>query len=111
MMPACVFCDIANGVTEAQVLRRWLGVWAFVPLNPVVDGHVLVVPRAHVVDALESPAVTAEVMRRAAQIAPRPCNIITSAGVEATQTVMHLHVHVVPRRAGDGLALPWTGQA
>jgi histidine triad (HIT) family protein len=39
-----------------------------------------------------------------------PCNIITSVGAEATQTVFHLHLHVVPRRFGDGLALPWTGQ-
>jgi len=37
-----------------------------------------------------------------------PCNVITSVGREATQSVFHLHVHVVPRREGDGLALPWT---
>jgi histidine triad (HIT) family protein len=51
-------------------------------------------------------------MSRAAQWA-RTCgdaNLITSVGSAATQTVFHLHVHVVPRRAGDGLALPWTSQ-
>lgn len=37
-------------------------------------------------------------------------NLITSRGGAATQTVFHLHVHVVPREAGDGLALPWTPQ-
>jgi diadenosine tetraphosphate (Ap4A) HIT family hydrolase len=37
-------------------------------------------------------------------------NFITSAGRDATQTVFHLHIHIVPRHAGDGLALPWTGQ-
>jgi histidine triad (HIT) family protein len=36
------------------------------------------------------------------------CNIITSVGSAATQTVRHLHVHVVPRRRGDGLQLPWS---
>jgi histidine triad (HIT) family protein len=51
--------------------------------------------------------VTAAVMRRAAELATPPCNIITSAGTEATQTVFHLHVHIVPREAGDGLELPW----
>lgn len=35
-------------------------------------------------------------------------NIITSRGSAATQTVYHLHLHVVPRREGDGLGLPWT---
>lgn len=83
---------------------------AIVPLNPVTEGHVLVIPRWHVVDAVQEPQVTADVMRCAAELAERPCNIITSSGGEATQSVFHLHVHVVPRREGDGLALPWTDQ-
>ena len=51
-------------------------------------------------------------MRRAAELmAERPAaNLITSKGREATQSVFHLHVHVVPRAAGDGLPLPWTPQ-
>lgn len=36
--------------------------------------------------------------------------VITSIGADATQTVFHTHIHVVPRRPGDGLTLPWTGQ-
>lgn len=47
-------------------------------------------------------------MYRAAEIAPHPSNLITSAGAEATQSVFHLHVHIVPRGENDGLALPWT---
>jgi histidine triad (HIT) family protein len=43
----------------------------------------------------------------AAAIMPDAFNIITSAGRDATQTVDHLHLHLVPRRPGDGLALPW----
>jgi hypothetical protein len=38
------------------------------------------------------------------------CNLITSVGADATQSVRHLHIHVVPRREGDGLMLPWSGQ-
>ncbi|OHT47970.1 hypothetical protein BKG71_25700 [Mycobacteroides chelonae] len=37
-------------------------------------------------------------------------NVITSIGPDATQTVFHTHIHVVPRRENDGLHLPWTGQ-
>lgn len=103
----CVFCRIVDGVEEAHVVVEWADAVAFVPLHPVVDGHVLVVPRRHVIDALESPSTTCLVMRHAAEIAIRPCNLITSAGAEATQTVMHFHAHIVPRAAGDGLNLPW----
>ncbi|AEY85311.1 hypothetical protein SHJG_p1121 (plasmid) [Streptomyces hygroscopicus subsp. jinggangensis 5008] len=75
-------------------------------------GHVFVLPRVHVEDAGTDPEVTAAVMRRAAELmAEHPAaNLITSKGAAATQTVYHLHVHVVPRQEGDGLPLPWTPQ-
>lgn len=110
--PDCVFCRIVDGEAPATVVAEWSEAIAIVPINPVTDGHVLVLPFAHVADATTSPHVTAAVMRRAAEYAERhqAVNLITSRGRDATQTVFHLHVHVVPRRAGDGLALPWTGQ-
>jgi histidine triad (HIT) family protein len=87
---------------------------AFQPLDPVTAGHFLVVPKRHVSHALESPAAAGLALKFAGYLANRmeleACNFITSAGELATQTVFHLHVHVIPRRAGDGLALPWTGQ-
>lgn len=102
----CPFCNYAGPVLEvygdALIIE---------PLNPVVAGHVLVIPKKHVPDALTSPALTGLVMEYAARYASQhagTCNIITSAGPEATQTVFHLHVHIVPRHAGDGLRLPWT---
>lgn len=107
---SCVFCDIVKGDAPAQIVAQWDDAIAFVPLNPVTDGHTLVVPREHVANAHVKPWVTGAVMRRAAAYWNGPCNIITSVGVEATQTVFHLHVHVVPRRRDDGLHLPWTDQ-
>ena len=67
-------------------------------------------PRVHVPDAGTDPDVTAAVMRRAAELMAEhgAANLITSRGAAATQTVFHLHVHVVPRRPGDGLMLPWS---
>lgn len=107
MTESCVFCRIIAGREPATVLRRWDDAIAIVPLSPVADGHVLIIPAVHVADYTEDPDVTAVVARRAAEIAPYPSNLITSAGREATQSVGHLHAHVVPRHYNDGLALPW----
>lgn len=109
-MTGCVFCEIIARRAPARFVRTWSDVVAFEPLSPVTDGHVLVVPDRHVVDFVEDRWVTGRVMECAADLARRPMNLITSAGAEATQTVFHLHVHLVPRRVGDGLALPWTSQ-
>lgn len=108
-MTSCVFCQrIAAGEYDHEDISSV----AFEPLNPVTPGHLLVVPKRHVADAVERPLVTADTMDFAAHLASSvgPCNLITSVGPEATQSVFHLHIHIVPRRAGDGLALPWTGQ-
>jgi histidine triad (HIT) family protein len=85
----------------------------FAPLNPVTPGHLLIVPKTHVKDAASSPDITAYTYRLAAQLAKEQggsFNLITSAGNPATQSVHHLHIHYIPRVAGDDLHLPWTGQ-
>lgn len=103
----CIFCSIVRGEAPARVVQEWPDAMAIVPLSPVVDGHQLVIPKRHVVDAASDPETSAIAMLRAAEIAPWPSNIITSLGAEATQSVFHLHLHIVPRAENDGLALPW----
>lgn len=66
-MNDCIFCQIIHGQSPTQILKKWDDAIAIVPLNPVVPGHVLVVPREHVKDALENTEVTAAVMKRAAK--------------------------------------------
>lgn len=107
MAEACVFCAIIAGDEPGTIVREWPGVIALEPLAPVVAGHLLVIPTDHVRDAIEDPDVTAKTMHAAAELATAPCNIIASVGREATQSVFHLHLHVVPRAEDDGLALPW----
>ncbi|KOU62106.1 hypothetical protein ADK57_25955 [Streptomyces sp. MMG1533] len=84
-------------------------------MNPATDGHVLVVPRIHVADFTTDPDVTGATAKRAAELAQAhdlvSANLITSKGRAATQSVFHLHLHLVPRRAGDGLLLPWSEPA
>lgn len=106
----CVFCAIVAGVSPAEFAGQWHDTVAFYPLDPVADGHVLVVPRQHVTSAAHAPYTYGIVSARAALLAGEhaSANIITSVGEPATQSVFHLHVHVVPRTPGDGLALPWS---
>ncbi|MFC0533137.1 HIT family protein [Phytohabitans kaempferiae] len=103
----CVFCAIIAGTEPATIINRWPDAIAIVPRHPVTTGHLLVIPTVHVRDALQDPTVTGTCMSRAAQLARHACNLITSVGSPATQTVFHLHIHIVPRHSGDGLALPW----
>ncbi|MFC8490735.1 HIT family protein [Streptomyces sp. NPDC057235] len=109
-MDDCVFCQIVAGASPAEVVRDWPEAMAIVPLNPVTPGHVLVIPKAHVADFAVNAETSAATMHRASELAAdvrRPMNLITSRGREATQSVFHLHLHLVPRAEGDGLALPW----
>lgn len=106
----CPFCEIVAGRAPATIVGEWSDTLAIVPLNPVVDGHTLVIPREHVRDAVIDPAVTATTMQRAAEFTrdhwPH-ANILTSIGKPATQSVFHLHIHAIPRREDDWLMLPW----
>lgn len=111
-MNDCVFCNTSKIASEIEqhFAADGSNVWVFEPLGPVVPGHMLVVPEVHVADATEDPYVTAMTMGVAAKVAQRhrSANIITSIGTPATQSVFHLHLHVIPRVNGDGLRLPWS---
>jgi diadenosine tetraphosphate (Ap4A) HIT family hydrolase len=107
----CVFCSIIAGRAPAIVVREWDDAIAIQPHGGgVTDGHLLVISRTHVSDVAADPAVSGATMARAAELAAGlpGAHVITSRGAAATQTVQHLHIHVVPRTAGDGLPLPWT---
>lgn len=110
MTAPCPFCTLLTSPSDREI-RQWNpSTVSFTPLDPIVNGHTLVVPRQHVADLTVQPNLTAKLFEVVAFVARElwPCNVITSAGVEATQSVFHLHVHVVPRRYDDGLQLPWT---
>lgn len=107
----CPFCEIGAGRAPATFIRQWDDVFAIVPLGPVTLGHTLIIPRTHVRDFTDSLDITQQVMYCAGELARdiglRNCNLITSMGEVATQSVFHLHVHLVPRSVNDRLALPW----
>jgi histidine triad (HIT) family protein len=104
----CPFCAIVAGQAPATVLAEGPRVLIFQPLQPHAPGHALVVPRQHVADAWEDPDLTGLVFAAAARfLGRRQGNLLTSNGPLATQTVRHLHVHVVPRSERDGLHEDW----
>jgi len=112
----CVFCEIVAGAAPARVVDETAQTLTFLPVNPAHAGHVLVVPRHHVADIWEldgptAAAVGSAVLRaaHAVRAAHRPegLNVIQSSGAVATQSVPHLHVHVVPRYQGDRMPRLW----
>lgn len=108
MKNKCVFCEKIKNMK----LHWSVEVVDFEPLNPVVPGHRLVVPVKHVSSYISDHKITALVMEQASLLGRKlaDSNLITSNGEYATQSVFHLHVHIVPRRKDDGLKLPWTNQ-
>lgn len=107
----CPFCEIVAGRAPATFVHEWSDAIAIVPLDPVVDGHVLVIPKTHVADFTTDPSVTGATAQRAAELARdldlMSANLITSKGRAATQSVFHLHQHLAPPAENDGLTLPW----
>jgi len=110
--PDCIFCKIVKHEAEARVEYADEYTIAFHPIDPVTPNHLLVIPKFHVSDFTEHPEYALDAIYRAGIMAKRfdNVNLITSKGTDATQSVMHLHFHIVPRHKDDGLHLPWTGQ-
>ena len=113
----CPFCEIVQrDDPDAREVYRDEHVVAFFPTEPAVLGHTMVVPREHVPDIWSLSDETAEHLARATvrlaaavreAVEPEGLNIIQSNGEAATQSVFHLHVHLVPRWDGDAIGPIW----
>ncbi len=106
----CIFCAIAAGTIPAQVVFGDEHTTAFLDARPVFKGHVLVVPREHVVtlgdlpDSLIDPYFrTVRLISAAVPAALGAQGTFVAANNVVSQSVPHLHTHVVPRTKGDGL--------
>lgn len=107
--PDCIFCKIGQHEAEATIVEESPRHIIIEPLGPHAPGHVLVMPKDHLRDATTAPIRTGHVIERAARYAERfeAAQILTSIGAAATQTVFHLHLHVIPRGPDDGLDPDW----
>ncbi len=106
----CVFCSIVSGDLPADVVLDEPHLLGFLDRRPVFKGHVLLVPRRHVDTLLELPTDLHATLLGATQRLARAA--VEGLGAQGTfvamnnvvsQSVPHLHVHVVPRTKGDGL--------
>lgn len=108
--PACVFCQIASGDTPAQIVYQDEHSLAFLDRHPLFPGHVLLCPRRHYETLIDLPDELAQPMMKTTQLLARALETAVEAegtfiavNNRVSQTVPHLHIHVVPRRRRDGL--------
>ena len=107
---SCVFCAIVAGETPAHVVLDDEGFLAFLDIRPLFEGHVLLVPKAHHEAIWDlPPELAAPLLERTQRlsVAVRDAmgakGIFNAANNIVSQSVPHLHVHVVPRAPKDGL--------
>ena len=106
----CVFCSIVSGQVPAEIVLDEPDFVAFLDVRPLFKGHTLLVPRAHLVTLLDLPAGLRDGFVEASQ--RLAAAVVDGLGAQGSfvamnnvvsQSVPHLHVHVVPRTKGDGL--------
>ncbi|KQY63527.1 MULTISPECIES: HIT family protein [unclassified Nocardioides] len=107
---SCVFCAIVAGETPAEVVLETSDLLAFLDQRPVFKGHMLLVPKEHVVTLPDLPArLRAPFLEAGQRLATA---VVEGLGAQGSfvainnvvsQSVPHLHLHVVPRTKGDGL--------
>lgn len=111
-MSSCIFCDIATGKAPASVVYRDDKCMAFMDIQPVTAGHLLVIPLAHAAGLADLDAHLGghifQVAQRLASGIRRSglkadgVNFLLADGEAAGQEVFHVHLHVFPRFGGDG---------
>lgn len=113
----CIFCKIIEGISPVSIAYEDEKVLAFPPIQPVNDGHILVVPKKHApyLDDLDE-QTTLHIIRIARKIAVairkskyrcEGINLFVADGEAAGQEVFHFHLHVYPRFKGDGFGFKY----
>ncbi|GIH04157.1 hypothetical histidine triad (HIT) protein [Rhizocola hellebori] len=104
----CLFCAIAAGKQPAFMVHSDDAVVAFLDTRPVFKGHVLVIPRPHIETLIDLPEVgpffeRVQAAARAVEEGLQADGTFVAMNNRISQSVPHLHAHVVPRRKKDGL--------
>jgi len=106
----CLFCRIVSGEVPAVVVYEDANTFAFLDHRPLFPGHTLLVPREHYETLADLPAAqvgplfkNAQLLSRAVESAMEAEGSFVAMNNRVSQSVPHLHVHIVPRRRKDGL--------
>lgn len=112
----CIFCKIANGDIPSNTVYEDNDFRAVLDLGPATKGHALILPKDHAANLLELPDdIAAKALVAAKAVAAKlktrlnadGINIVQNNGEVAGQTVMHFHIHVIPRYSDDGQKIGW----
>ena len=112
----CIFCKIANGEISSKTIYEDESFRVILDLSPATKGHALILPKSHADNLYELPVeVAAKVLPVAQQVATKikeklSCdglNLVQNNGETAGQTVMHFHLHLIPRYTDDGQQINW----
>ena len=112
----CIFCKIIAGEIPCFKIFEDDDSLAFMDINPVSRGHCLIIPKEHGANLLEvSDAALAAAARTAKKVAravdktldPQGLNLLQCNGEAAAQSVLHFHLHVIPREMGKNIAMNW----
>lgn len=115
-MTDCVFCKIRDGQIPSMKVFEDDRTLAFMDINPLGPGHCLVIPKAHAatlfeadLEDLHAVIATAQQVARAIReaLAPDGLNMLQANGAAAFQSVLHFHLHLIPRWANDGKGFDW----
>ena len=113
----CIFCKIANGEIPSKTIYEDNKFRVILDLGPATKGHALILPKEHADNLFELPEdIASEVLPVAKQVAGKmkknlKCtglNLVQNNGEIAGQTVMHFHLHMIPRYEDDGQKIQWT---
>ena len=114
-MDDCVFCRIVKGVESASIVYSDERIMAFMDIQPVNPGHVLVIPKTHAAQLSElDPELGAYMFKVAMRVAGalrqsgvkcEGINLLLADGKAASQDIFHVHLHLVPRFRGDGFGM------
>lgn len=108
----CPFCQIAARQLPATIIYENQWTMAILPKNPAVDGHLLAIPKQHVTSILAcDEEIWVQVTKTAKKVATdcvksgnfEGINFLSAHGAAAQQSVNHLHIHLIPRKEGDGI--------
>ena len=116
MKDDCIFCKLANGIIPTNAIYEDDDFKVILDLSPATRGHALILPKEHADNLFELPDETAKKLlplakklanNMAQKLQMDGMNLVQNNGEVAGQTVMHFHLHMIPRYKEDGQHISW----